>query len=106
MPKACLYSSSKFAVEGMMQSISKELPSPLSILTYDPGTVATAMFARMFKLKKTGKDLENEGMMGPKEWSKKSVPHLLSLGRKDNGKAMETIVASQTYQRSAKLLAT
>ena len=75
------YCASKFAVEGLTQSLAKELPTYISTVTLDPGGINTEMLQSV-----------NPGYAGqaaaPLEWSKQACKFILSISQKENGKAL------------------
>jgi NAD(P)-dependent dehydrogenase (short-subunit alcohol dehydrogenase family) len=78
--KVAPYSSSKFAIEGWMQALSKELPSPLAAIALDPrGGFQTQM------LEKGRPEVYSYGAK-PDQWAQVAAPFILSLGKEDSGK--------------------
>lgn len=76
------YCASKFAVEGLTQSLARELPQTISVVALDPGGgVNTAMLQKCY-----GEEAKN--YPSPEEWAQLAVPYLLSLSRKENGKSL------------------
>lgn len=76
------YSASKFAVEGLTQSLAKELPGTITAVALDPGGgINTDM------LKKSFGEEANE-YPNPQNWAEIAVPYILSLDHKDNGQAL------------------
>jgi NAD(P)-dependent dehydrogenase (short-subunit alcohol dehydrogenase family) len=75
------YCASKWAIEGLSQSLAQELPSGMASIPLNPGIVNTEMLQSSFG-----------GSAGtyPKaeEWAKVAVPFLLKLGHADSGKPL------------------
>jgi len=76
------YCASKFAVEGITQSLAQELPTGLAAVTLDPGKgIGTSL------LEKCAPE-EMQSSPTPAQWATVAVPYMLSLGEQDNGKAL------------------
>ncbi len=75
------YCASKWAVEGLTQSLSQELPSSMAAVPLNPGIINTEMLQSAF-----GGSASNYPSAA--EWAKIAVPFLLELGPKDNGKQL------------------
>jgi len=75
------YCASKWAIEGLTQSLSQELPSGMAAVPLNPGIINTEMLQSAF-----GSSASNY----PKadEWAKIAVPFLLKLGPQDNGRQL------------------
>lgn len=76
------YCASKWAVEGLTQSFSQELPSGMAAVAFNPGIVNTDMLQSCF-----GESAAH--YPAPAKWVRKAVPFLLALGPADNGKALD-----------------
>lgn len=76
------YCASKFAIEGMTQSLAEELPSGMAAVAISPGIIDTHMLK--IALPETAHLAPS-----PEDWAKKAVPFLLQLGPKDNGKSLK-----------------
>lgn len=75
------YCASKFAIEGLTQTLADELPKEVVPIALSPGVVATDM---LFKcLPDVAKNAPT-----PEKWAKKAAPILLGLGPKDHGKSI------------------
>ena len=77
-PEVAPYCASKWAIEGLTQSLAQELPAGLSAVALNPGIIDTQMLRRCF----------GDGARGypsAEEWARKAVPFLLNLGVKHNG---------------------
>lgn len=76
------YSASKFAVEGLTQSLSKELPKGITVVSLDPGGgINTDMLKKAYP---------KEASYYPtaSERAKDMVSYILKISQKDNGKAL------------------
>jgi len=75
------YCATKWAIEGLTQSLAQELPTGLAAVALNPGIIDTDMLRSCFG-----------GSAGsfpaPTEWAEIAVPFLLQLGPRENGKAM------------------
>jgi NAD(P)-dependent dehydrogenase (short-subunit alcohol dehydrogenase family) len=76
------YCASKFAIEGMSQSLAQELPKGMAAVAFSPGVINTAMLRKYLSESANTAEL-------PDTWSKRVAPFLLQLGQKDNGKSLE-----------------
>ncbi len=72
------YCASKWAIEGLTQSLVQELPTGMAAVPLNPGIVDTEMLRSAF-----GHSAGNYPR--PEEWAEIAAPFLLSLGPKDNG---------------------
>lgn len=76
------YCASKFAVEGLSQSLAKELPDGMAVVALDPGgSIDTAMLRQC-----SPEDVE--AAPTPEAWSRVAVPFLLQIGPKENGRSL------------------
>lgn len=75
------YCATKFAVEGLTQSLAAEVPPDLAAVVVNPGIIDTAMLRSCF-----GPEAANYPKPG--EWARRVVPFLLSLNRKHNGQSL------------------
>jgi NAD(P)-dependent dehydrogenase (short-subunit alcohol dehydrogenase family) len=75
------YCASKWAIEGLTQSLSQELPSGLAAVALNPGIINTDMLRSCF-----GGSASSYST--PERWAKTAVPFLLRLGSNDNGKQL------------------
>jgi NAD(P)-dependent dehydrogenase (short-subunit alcohol dehydrogenase family) len=75
------YCASKWAIEGLTQSLAQELPSGMAAVPLNPGIVNTEMLQSAF-----GGSANNYPTA--EEWAKIAVPFLLRLGPEDNGKQL------------------
>jgi NAD(P)-dependent dehydrogenase (short-subunit alcohol dehydrogenase family) len=72
------YCASKWAIEGLTQSLAKELPPGMATVPLNPGIINTQMLQSCF-----GGSADHYPT--PDEWAKIAVPFLLQIGPKDNG---------------------
>jgi NAD(P)-dependent dehydrogenase (short-subunit alcohol dehydrogenase family) len=77
------YCASKWAIEGLTQSLSQELPSGLAAVALNPGIINTEMLRSCF-------GGSASSYPSPERWAKTAVPFLLKLGPEDNGKQLTT----------------
>lgn len=75
------YCASKWAIEGLTQSLSQELPSGMAAVPLNPGIINTEMLQSAF-----GDSAGNYPTAD--EWAKIAVPFLLKLGPQDNGRQL------------------
>ncbi|HSI09731.1 MAG TPA: SDR family NAD(P)-dependent oxidoreductase [Rariglobus sp.] len=77
-PKVAPYCASKWAIEGLTQALSEELPEGMAAVPLNPGGIDTDML-RMC--------LADGAANYPKAdvWAKVAAPFILQLGAKDNG---------------------
>ena len=77
-PEVAPYCASKWAIEGLTQSLAQELPEGMAAVPLSPGIIHTDMLEICF-----GEDAAN--YPSPKAWVQKAVPFLLNLKPSDNG---------------------
>jgi len=75
------YCATKWAIEGLTQALSQELPSGMAAIPLNPGIIDPAMLRRCF-------GGSAAAYPSPTEWAKVAVPFLLKLGPDDNGKQL------------------
>jgi NAD(P)-dependent dehydrogenase (short-subunit alcohol dehydrogenase family) len=75
------YCASKWAIEGLTQSLAQELPSGMAAVPLNPGIINTEMLQSAFG------DSANHYPTA-QEWAGIAVPFLLNLGAKDNGQQL------------------
>lgn len=80
-PEVAPYCASKFAIEGMTQALSQELPKTMAAVALNPGIIHTDMLAKCFG--ENAKSYQN-----PEAWAAKAIPLLLKLGPAQNGKSI------------------
>ncbi len=81
-PEVAVYCASKWAIEGLSASMAQEMPKGLATVSLNPGIIATDMLRSCF-----GEEAA-ASYPSPQEWIQEAGPFLLSLGVKDNGKAL------------------
>ena len=79
------YCASKFAVEGLTQSLAKELPKGMLAVALNPYFVRTQLLESCKELFLPG---EYELSISPDEWAKFSVPKILTIDHAYNGKSI------------------
>ncbi len=80
-PEVAPYCASKWAVEGLTQALSQELPPHLGAVAFNPGVIHTKMLESCF-----GENAANYHTA--EEWARSAVPFLANLAPHDNGKAL------------------
>jgi len=75
------YCATKWAVEGLTQSLSQELPSGMAAVALNPGIINTEMLRSSF-------GASAASYPSPEEWAHVAVPFLLKLDAKDNGRPL------------------
>jgi NAD(P)-dependent dehydrogenase (short-subunit alcohol dehydrogenase family) len=79
-PEVAPYCASKYAIEGLTQSLSQELPHGMAAVALNPGVIDTDMLRTVW-----GDDAAS--FPTPSEWVQRAVPFLLALGPTDNGRS-------------------
>lgn len=77
-PEVAPYCATKYAIEGLTQSLAQELPAGMAAVPLNPGVIDTDMLRQCW----------NDGASGyPKAagWAKVAAPFILQLGAKHNG---------------------
>lgn len=80
-PEVAPYCASKWAIEGLTQSLAQELPSGLAAIALSPGVINTEMLQTVY-----GEDAQNH--RGPEEWASTAAPFLCSLTASQNGQSL------------------
>ena len=75
------YCATKWAIEGLTQSLSQELPSGMATVALNPGIINTEMLRSCFGGSATS-------YPSPAEWAGVAVPFLLKIGPTDNGRPL------------------
>ena len=75
------YCATKWAVEGLTQSLAQELPSGMAAVALNPGIINTEMLRSSFG----GSALSYPS---PEQWAEVAVPFLLNLGPGENGRQL------------------
>lgn len=80
-PEVAPYCATKWAIEGLTQALSQELPSGLAAVAFNPGIIDTDMLRSCF-------GEAAAGYHSPEDWARTAVTALASLGRADNGSSV------------------
>jgi len=80
-PDVAPYCASKWAIEGLSAALAQELPRGLAVVAYNPGIIDTPMLRSCF-----GPAAARSP--DPERWAADAAPLLLSLGPRDNGRAL------------------
>lgn len=75
------YCATKWAIEGLTQSLAQELPGGMAAVPLNPGIIATDMLRSCF-------GGSAGGYPSPGEWAKKAAAFLLKIDFKDNGRQL------------------
>jgi len=75
------YCATKWAIEGLTQSLAQELPPGLAAVALNPGIINTAMLQSCFAGGAAS-------YPKPDEWARTAVPFLLKIKPADNGKPL------------------
>src|SRR5215469_1669912 len=75
------YCATKWAIEGLTNSLSQKLPSGMAAVPLNPGIIDTDMLRSTF-------GGSANSYPAPAEWAKSAVPFLLKISTKDNGRQM------------------
>jgi NAD(P)-dependent dehydrogenase (short-subunit alcohol dehydrogenase family) len=75
------YCATKWAIEGLTQSLAQELPPGLAAVPLNPGIINTAMLQSCFAGGAAN-------YPAPREWAKTAAPFLLKINSADNGKQL------------------
>lgn len=75
------YCATKWAIEGLTQSLAQELPAGLAAIPLNPGIIDTEMLRSCF-------GAAAAKFPGPDEWARVAVPFLLNLKPDDNGQQL------------------
>ena len=75
------YCATKWAIEGLTQSLAQELPAGLAAVPLNPGIINTDML-------RTCWSAGAASYPGPEEWAKTAAPFLLKITAADNGKQL------------------
>ncbi len=80
-PEVAPYCASKWAIEGLSQSLAQELPEGIAVVALNPGIIATGMLRKCM-----GQDAEN--YPSPESWATTAAPFLTALTAADNGASL------------------
>jgi NAD(P)-dependent dehydrogenase (short-subunit alcohol dehydrogenase family) len=75
------YCATKWAIEGLTQSLAQELPAGMAAVALNPGIIDTDMLQSCFASGASG-------FPKPSAWAKIAVPFLLKIDASDNGRPM------------------
>jgi NAD(P)-dependent dehydrogenase (short-subunit alcohol dehydrogenase family) len=75
------YCATKWAVEGLTQSLAQELPSGMAAVALNPGIINTEMLRSCF-------GASAATYPSPAQWAAVAVPFLLEIDAKDNGRPL------------------
>jgi NAD(P)-dependent dehydrogenase (short-subunit alcohol dehydrogenase family) len=75
------YCATKWAVEGLTQSLAQELPPGMAAVPLNPGIINTDMLQSCFA---SGAN----NYPAPRDWAKTAAPFLLKINSADNGKQL------------------
>lgn len=76
------YCAGKWAIEGLMKAIARELPQGMAAIPMNPCDIDTDMFRSNWPNSAPNKP-------SPEEWVEIAGPFILSLGSKDNGESVQ-----------------
>jgi NAD(P)-dependent dehydrogenase (short-subunit alcohol dehydrogenase family) len=80
-PEVAPYCASKYAIEGLTQSLAQELPRGMAAIPLNPGVIDTDMLRQCWA--------DSAGAYPKAEtWAITAAPFLLRLGPSDNGKSL------------------
>src|SRR5687768_10399453 len=80
-PEVAPYCATKWAIEGLTQSLAQELPSGMAAVPLNPGVIDTEMLRSSF-------GASASSYPKPEIWARSAVPFLLKLGPAHNGQAL------------------
>jgi NAD(P)-dependent dehydrogenase (short-subunit alcohol dehydrogenase family) len=75
------YCATKWAIEGLTNSLSQEIPSGMAAVPLNPGIIDTDMLRSTF-------GGSSSSYPSPQQWAKTAVQFLLKITAKDNGRQM------------------
>lgn len=78
-PEVAPYCTSKWAIEGLTQSLAQELPRGMAAVALNPGIIDTEMLRECF-----GDSAAS--YPDARAWARRAVPYILSLSASDNGR--------------------
>ena len=80
-PEVAPYCATKWAIEGLTQSLAQELPEGMAAVPLNPGVINTDMLRSCFG--SSAADFPST-----EEWAEMAVPFLLGLGPEQNGQSL------------------
>ncbi|HEU6448600.1 MAG TPA: SDR family oxidoreductase [Verrucomicrobiae bacterium] len=75
------YCATKWAIEGLTQSLAQELPPGMAAVPLNPGIINTDMLRSCFAGSASG-------YPSPEQWAKIAAPFILNIAAADNGKQL------------------
>jgi len=75
------YCATKWAIEGLTQSLAQELPSGLAAVALNPGIIDTDMLRSTF-------GGSASSYPSPRQWAERAVPFLLQISARENGQPL------------------
>lgn len=75
------YCATKWAIEGLTQSLAQELPSGMAAVPLNPGIIDTDMLRSSF-------GGSASSYPSPQQWAKTAAPFILKINSTDNGKQL------------------
>ncbi len=75
------YCATKWAIEGLTNSLSQEIPPGMAAIPLNPGVIDTDMLRSTF-------GGSANSYPAPEQWAKTAVPFLLKISPRDNGRQM------------------
>ena len=81
IPHSSEYCASKFAIEGLTQSLAQELPVGMAAVALNPGIIDTGMLRDCF-------GAHAADYPSPVEWARLAGPFIAGLKAKDSGKTL------------------
>jgi NAD(P)-dependent dehydrogenase (short-subunit alcohol dehydrogenase family) len=84
-PEVAPYCATKWAIEGLTQSLAQELPKGMAAIPLNPGVIDTDMLRSCF-------GAAAATYPSPRSWAKRAVPFLLALGPSHNGRPLSVPV--------------
>ena len=80
-PEVAPYCASKWAIEGLTQSLAQELPEGMAAIPFNPGIINTQMLRSCFGPSATD-------FPSAKEWAETAIAFFLGLGPQHNGQSL------------------
>jgi len=80
-PDVAPYCATKWAIEGLNQALSQELPENIGTVALNPGVINTEMLQKCW-------GEEAESYPGAEQWATTAAPFILGLTPRDNGKPL------------------
>ena len=80
-PNVAPYCATKWAIEGLSNALSQELPNGMACIALNPGIINTEMLRKCWAEGATA-------YQSPREWAKMAIPLIEKINSNDNGKQM------------------